>query len=232
MISKVDYAKEILYERYLFDMAIKRHKQKSRLYFHYANFLAYSRNYRKAYNVYEQARLSNPSIFLRFVLYCKTKESGRRSGEVDAEGGTGSELQSLEAKALIASSSEHHENANQALNAFFENMTLLTPIYPISAYSQLPTPITLKFIINIVVSLTAEITILIALIVVVVVYLYMHASVEKASTRFLTELKRHNFTTLASYLELLNSYDQILKQMDEVIAIRQQKLNNGLSTLE
>ncbi|KAA6368293.1 MAG: putative dynein heavy chain [Streblomastix strix] len=60
----------------------------------------------------------------------------------------------------------------------------------------------------------------------------MHASVEKASTRFLTELKRHKYTTPTSFLELLNSYDQILKQIDEVIAIRQQKLSNGLSTLE
>ncbi|KAA6385116.1 MAG: hypothetical protein EZS28_019358 [Streblomastix strix] len=57
------------------------------------------------------------------------QESGRGSGEVDAEGGTGFELQSFVAKALIASSSEHHENAKQELKAFFENMTLLTPIY-------------------------------------------------------------------------------------------------------
>jgi dynein heavy chain len=48
----------------------------------------------------------------------------------------------------------------------------------------------------------------------------MHVSVEKASARFLTELKRHNYTTPTSYLELLNSYDQILKEMDELIAIR------------
>ncbi|KAA6394959.1 MAG: hypothetical protein EZS28_009516, partial [Streblomastix strix] len=61
-----------------------------------------------------------------------------------------------------------------------------------SAYSQIPSPITLKFVINIVVSLKAEITIQIALIVVVV----------------------------------------NLNLMDEVIAIRQQKLSNGLSTLE
>ncbi|KAA6385767.1 MAG: hypothetical protein EZS28_018705, partial [Streblomastix strix] len=110
--------------------AIKRHKQDSWLYFNYANFLAYYRkNYRKAQNVYKQARLSNPSLFLRFVLFCKTKESGRGTGESDGEGGSGSELQSLAAKALIASSSEHHEKAKQALKSFFENMTLLTPIY-------------------------------------------------------------------------------------------------------
>ncbi|KAA6354028.1 MAG: putative dynein heavy chain, partial [Streblomastix strix] len=61
---------------------------------------------------------------------------------------------------------------------------------------------------------------------------YMHVSVEKASTQFLTELKRHNYTTATSYLQLLNSYDQTLKEMDELIAIRQQKLSNRLSILE
>ncbi|KAA6382940.1 MAG: hypothetical protein EZS28_021533 [Streblomastix strix] len=60
----------------------------------------------------------------------------------------------------------------------------------------------------------------------------MPASVEKASTRFFIELQRHNYTTPTSSLELLNSYDKNLNQMDEVIAIRQQQLNNGLSTLE
>ncbi|KAA6315750.1 MAG: putative dynein heavy chain, partial [Streblomastix strix] len=40
---------------------------------------------------------------------------------------------------------------------------------------------------------------------------HMHLSEEKASARFLSELKRHNYTTPTSYLELLNSYDQILK---------------------
>ncbi|KAA6394479.1 MAG: putative dynein heavy chain axonemal [Streblomastix strix] len=102
----------------------------------------------------------------------------------------------------------------------------------IKTYSQLPTTITHKFIIKIVVSLISEIAILIALNVVVVVYVYMHVSVEKASTRFLTELKKHNYTTPSSYLELLNLYHQILKQMIEVIATRQSKLSNRLITLE
>ncbi|KAA6379762.1 MAG: hypothetical protein EZS28_024712 [Streblomastix strix] len=234
-------------------------------------------------------------IQIQFILQCKTKESGLGSGEFDAEGETGSKLQSLAAKALIASSSEHHKNVKPDLKAFFENMPLFTPIYSYmadhlrtiveeeklarqnfeklqvmkgqndfdddeteqikghlrfiiedqlwediidnyklklqSAYSQLTTSITLKFIINIVVSLNAQIIILIALIIVVVVYVYIHAQVEKASTRFLTELIRHNYTTSTSYLELLNFYDQILKQMDEVIAIRQQKLISQKDTI-
>ncbi|KAA6367681.1 MAG: hypothetical protein EZS28_036792, partial [Streblomastix strix] len=60
--------------------------------------IAYYRNYHKTQNIYKYAQLSNASIFLRFVLYCETKESGRGSGEVDAEGGTESELQSLAEK--------------------------------------------------------------------------------------------------------------------------------------
>ncbi|KAA6385073.1 MAG: hypothetical protein EZS28_019401 [Streblomastix strix] len=59
----------------------------------------------------------------------KTEQSCLGSGEIDGECGTGSELQSLAAKALIASSSEHRKNAKQDLKVFFENMTLHILIY-------------------------------------------------------------------------------------------------------
>ncbi|KAA6358077.1 MAG: putative dynein heavy chain, partial [Streblomastix strix] len=60
---------------------------------------------------------------------------------------------------------------------------------------------------------------------------HMHLSVEQASARFLSEMKRHNYTTPTSYLELLNSYEGILKEMDQSIAARHSKLSNGLQTL-
>ncbi|KAA6390530.1 MAG: putative dynein heavy chain [Streblomastix strix] len=60
---------------------------------------------------------------------------------------------------------------------------------------------------------------------------HMHLSVEQASARFQSEMKRHNYTTPASYLELLNSYEGILKEMDQSIAARHSKLSNGLQTL-
>ncbi|KAA6360046.1 MAG: putative dynein heavy chain, partial [Streblomastix strix] len=63
------------------------------------------------------------------------------------------------------------------------------------------------------------------------VCVHMHLSVEQASARFLSEMKRHNYTIQTSYLELLNSYEGILKEMDQSIAARHSKLSNGLQTL-
>ncbi|KAA6388988.1 MAG: hypothetical protein EZS28_015486, partial [Streblomastix strix] len=70
------------YVDYIYTTAIKRHKQNAYLYFMYANFLCYyKKNFIKANSVYRQARISNPSFILRFVLYCKTKEEGRIGSE-------------------------------------------------------------------------------------------------------------------------------------------------------
>lgn len=60
----------------------------------------------------------------------------------------------------------------------------------------------------------------------------MHVTVEKESQRFLNELHRHNYTTPTSYLELLDSYEGILHEMDQSIAQRHTKLSKGLKTLE
>ncbi|KAA6375219.1 MAG: hypothetical protein EZS28_029254, partial [Streblomastix strix] len=124
----------LVYADYIYTHALKRHKHDPYLYFMYANFLQYYRkNQVKAQTVYRQARINNPSIFLRFVLYCKTKESGRGSGEGQGEGGSGSELSNLAFKALIQKAQEHHENAKNALKAFFENMSSPNPIYSLMA---------------------------------------------------------------------------------------------------
>ncbi|KAA6371794.1 MAG: putative dynein heavy chain [Streblomastix strix] len=63
------------------------------------------------------------------------------------------------------------------------------------------------------------------------VCVHMHLSVEQASARFLSEMKRHNYTTPTSYQELHNSYEGILKEMDQSIAARHSKLSNRLQTL-
>ncbi|KAA6364425.1 MAG: putative dynein heavy chain, partial [Streblomastix strix] len=63
------------------------------------------------------------------------------------------------------------------------------------------------------------------------VCVHMHLSVEQASAKFLSEMERHNYTTPTSYLELLNSYERILKEMDQLIAARHSKLSNRLQTL-
>ena len=40
----------------------------------------------------------------------------------------------------------------------------------------------------------------------------IHKSVEKISGKYLNELRRHNYVTPTSYLELLNMYKTILKE--------------------
>lgn len=40
----------------------------------------------------------------------------------------------------------------------------------------------------------------------------IHKSVEKISITYLEELRRHNYVTPTSYLELLNIYRQILSE--------------------
>lgn len=53
---------------------------------------------------------------------------------------------------------------------------------------------------------------------IVVVFQYMHASVVKSSDKFLLELSRHNYVTPTSYLQLLNSYsDLIIKKKGALI---------------
>ncbi|KAA6386318.1 MAG: hypothetical protein EZS28_018151 [Streblomastix strix] len=122
------------YVDYIYTTAIKRHKQNAYLYFMYANFLCYyKKNFIKANSVYRQARISNPSFILRFVLYCKTKEEGRIGSESGSGDGSGSELSSVTFKTTMAQAIEHHEMSRKALKAFFENMTMPTPVYSLMA---------------------------------------------------------------------------------------------------
>ncbi|KAA6378058.1 MAG: hypothetical protein EZS28_026415, partial [Streblomastix strix] len=91
------------------------------------------KNFIKANSVYRQARISNPSFILRFVLYCKTKEEGRIGSESGSGEGSGSELSSIAFKTTMAQAIEHHEISRNALKAFFENMTMPTPVYSLMA---------------------------------------------------------------------------------------------------
>ncbi|KAA6369863.1 MAG: hypothetical protein EZS28_034610, partial [Streblomastix strix] len=91
------------------------------------------KNFIKANSVYRQARISNPSFILRFVLYCKTKEEGRIGSESGSGDGSGSELSSVAFKQTMAQAIEHHEMSRNALKAFFENMTMPNPVYSLMA---------------------------------------------------------------------------------------------------
>ena len=60
----------------------------------------------------------------------------------------------------------------------------------------------------------------------------IHKSVEKVSVSFLEELRRHNYVTPTSYLELLNLYRQILGEKRKELKQQIERLRSGLDKLE
>jgi dynein heavy chain, axonemal len=66
---------------------------------------------------------------------------------------------------------------------------------------------------------------------VVEVFKNIHKSVETASFRYLQELRRHNYVTPKSYLELLNMYVAILKEKKADLKKQIDRLKGGLSKL-
>lgn len=60
----------------------------------------------------------------------------------------------------------------------------------------------------------------------------IHKSVEKVSITFLEELRRHNYVTPTSYLELLNLYRQILGEKRKELRQQIERLRSGLDKLE
>ncbi|KAA6392329.1 MAG: hypothetical protein EZS28_012142 [Streblomastix strix] len=119
----------IKYADYVYTYGFKRHKKNSLLQFQYGIFLQYYRkNWIKAQSVFKLARSSNPSIPLRFILYCKTKEGGGQGGQ------GGSELSSITFLSKMAQAEEFYQAAKQGLLEFFENLanikTNFNLIYP------------------------------------------------------------------------------------------------------
>jgi len=60
---------------------------------------------------------------------------------------------------------------------------------------------------------------------------YAHKSVEKISKRYLQELRRYNYVTPTSYLELLNLFKSILGEKNIELKIQIERLRNGLDKL-
>lgn len=60
----------------------------------------------------------------------------------------------------------------------------------------------------------------------------MQKSVEKISVRFLDELRRHNYVTPTSYLELLALYREILSSKRKDITFQRTRLERGLTVLD
>lgn len=60
---------------------------------------------------------------------------------------------------------------------------------------------------------------------------YAHKSVEKISKRYLQELRRHNYVTPTSYLELLSLFKTILSEKNAELKLQIERLKNGLDKL-
>lgn len=60
---------------------------------------------------------------------------------------------------------------------------------------------------------------------------FMHASVVKASDRFLQQLNRHNYVTPTSYLELLSSYTELVDKKKNELILGILRLRSGLDKL-
>lgn len=61
---------------------------------------------------------------------------------------------------------------------------------------------------------------------------YMHKSVERVSAQYRQELRRINYVTPTSYLELLNLYKQIVDEKRKDLRSSIQRLKNGLDKLQ
>ena len=59
----------------------------------------------------------------------------------------------------------------------------------------------------------------------------MHRTVELETANFFSELKRYNYTTPTSYLELIKLYVDILKKQREKISSNEKRYRIGLSKL-
>ncbi|KAK2943718.1 hypothetical protein BLNAU_21369 [Blattamonas nauphoetae] len=105
----------------IYTTALKRHKTKADLQFHYANFLAhFKKNHVKAQSVYKTARMSSPSWPLRFLLFCQTKDHS-------AQGGVGNELANAQFQLQMSKAEEMHDTAKNAMRDFFSNLTAPNP---------------------------------------------------------------------------------------------------------
>ena len=59
----------------------------------------------------------------------------------------------------------------------------------------------------------------------------MHQSVEHKSKKFLDELRRRNYVTPTSYLELLNTYKNVLLERKKFFGDARRRLEKGLNVL-
>ncbi|KAA6377692.1 MAG: hypothetical protein EZS28_026781 [Streblomastix strix] len=141
----------IKYADYVYTHAFQRHKKNALLQFQYGIFLQYYRkNWVKAQSVFKLSRSSNPSIPLRFVLYCKTKEGGGAQDAVITElqgggGGTGDDNTLMKRMIIILILLSHFLAIASAIigtvaNNFSQQIQNLLQVCELAGYiSRLPT---------------------------------------------------------------------------------------------
>lgn len=61
---------------------------------------------------------------------------------------------------------------------------------------------------------------------------FIHQSVEQISTKYLAELRRHNYVTPTSYLELLSTFRDLLDKQEKTIDQQRQRFEVGLDKLK
>jgi len=59
----------------------------------------------------------------------------------------------------------------------------------------------------------------------------MHKSVEKISIRYASDMRRINYVTPTSYLELLTTYKNVMKEKKKELFDATNRLKNGLDRL-
>ncbi|KAA6363966.1 MAG: hypothetical protein EZS28_040507, partial [Streblomastix strix] len=110
----------------LIPSALKRNKKDPFLLFNYGNFLfSYHQNWMKAQQVYKLARACQPSLILRFVLYCNTKEGGETENarfNKNVQSGKRSEQKSITFENILAQAKQIHEAYIIAMKSLIMNV--------------------------------------------------------------------------------------------------------------
>ncbi|KAA6378603.1 MAG: hypothetical protein EZS28_025870 [Streblomastix strix] len=81
------------------------------------------KNWIKAESIYKLARQSHPSLPLRFVLYCISKDNNSQSGGPDKKNNNG--MSTLILNTEMVQEEEFYEGIKQEMKDFFKNMTSL-----------------------------------------------------------------------------------------------------------
>ena len=61
--------------------------------------------------------------------------------------------------------------------------------------------------------------------------MFVHENVKDASTQFFNELRRYNYVTPTSYLDLIKTYIEMLRVQQQIVPVKMTRYQNGLTRL-